>query len=69
MAMIDTVLREIRRRARLAGSLRALAREWDICPGHLSRVTRKQKNPGPDVLKHLGLRELVTYVADEKERL
>jgi hypothetical protein len=61
---LDMVLRDIRREVQRAGSLRGLAREWDISAGHLSRVLRKEKSPGPDVLVHLGLREEVVYVRD-----
>ncbi len=58
---IEAVLRDIRRSVTAAGSLRKLARDWRISPGHLSRVLRKEKAPGDAVLVHLGLREVVRY--------
>jgi len=37
------------------GSLRALARKWNVSAPYLSDILRGRRNPGPKVLKHLGL--------------
>lgn len=65
---LDAVLRDIRRSVVAAGSLRKLAADWHVSPGHLSRVLRKEKAPGPDVLNHLGLRAETIYVRVEASK-
>jgi hypothetical protein len=58
---LDGLLAYLRLEVDRAGGLNALGRKWGICSGHLSRVLRKQKIPGPVVLARLGLRERVEY--------
>ena len=56
MAMThDLVLVDVACRIEEAGSLRKLAERWGISPAYLSDVMRKRRNPGPAILKHLGL--------------
>ena len=64
----DAVVRAIEAQVECAGSLRALARRWGISAGHLSRVVRFEKLPGDAVLKHLGLRMVITYEPDVEAR-
>lgn len=53
----------VRAKIKAAGSLRALAREWDIQPSFLSNLVtgRRDCRPGPKVLDRLGLKRIVTY--------
>lgn len=44
-----------------AGGIRPLSRRWGIDCGHISRVLRKERQPGPIILKRLGMRERVEY--------
>lgn len=53
---LDWVLAHINGLVMRAGSLRALARTWDISAPYLSDVLLGKRNPGPKILKHLGLR-------------
>lgn len=58
---LDGLVAYLRLEVDRAGGLNALGRKWGICSGHLSRVLRKQKIPGPVVLARLGLRERIEY--------
>jgi hypothetical protein len=42
-------------------SLRALALVWQIDVAHLSRIYSGDKEPGPKVLRRLGLEAVVEY--------
>lgn len=57
----DAVHRAIRAQIECAGSLRALARRWDVTPGHISRILNFKKAPGPLILRQLGLRQIEAY--------
>ena len=58
---LDDLIDQLRAEVERSGGMRALARKWDVTAGHVSRVLRKEKRPGPLMLKRLGLRERVTY--------
>lgn len=52
---------ELVNRAEMIGGQNRLARAMGITTGHLSRVIRGEKAPGPKVLRYLRLREVITY--------
>jgi hypothetical protein len=58
---------EVRRDVRIyierAGSLRALAKQWGVCPALLSDLMNGRRRPGPKILKPMGLRvvKTITY--------
>lgn len=41
-----------------AGGVRALARKWRLSAPYISDVLRGRRDPGPKVLKKLGLRKV-----------
>ena len=43
-----------------AGSMRALAREWGMSPAYLGDFLNGRRGPGPQILKPLGLVQVVT---------
>ena len=51
----------VRDECKTFGGIRAWARETGISPGHVSRVLRSQKEPGPKILDHFGLRAVTMY--------
>ena len=53
-----------------AASLRALAASWGISPAYLSDVRTGRRAPGDSILKHLGLKRVVTveYLPSEAAR-
>ena len=57
VAMLSVFVRE-------AGSLRSLAKAWDVSPAYLSDIMNHRRAPGDAVLGRLGLsrRVIVTYV-------
>ena len=57
----DQLRHELTMRAETIGGQNRLARAMQVTNGHLSRVIRGEKMPGPKVLRYLGLREVVTY--------
>ena len=65
----DDVLEAIRSRAKIAGSLRALAREWSVSHAYISDVLRREKPPGDALLRPLGLKAVTYYerVTDEEK--
>ena len=52
-----------------AGSMRALAKEWNMSPAYLGDFLNGRRGPGPQILKPLGLVQVVTvrYVKGETE--
>ena len=51
-----------------AGSLTALAKDVGVSLSYLSDVCNGRRDPGPVILKYLGLRKRVTYeLIDERE--
>lgn len=52
-----------------AGSMRALAREWEMSPAYLGDFLNGRRAPGPQILKPLGLVQETTirYVPGEAE--
>lgn len=48
-------MKMIRMRARRAGSLRSLAKEWGLSVSYLSQVLNGKKLPGKKILDRLGL--------------
>lgn len=65
---LDGLLAHLRLEVDRAGGMRALARKWDITTGHISRLLRKEKRPGPIMLARLGLRERIEYEADVRKK-
>lgn len=65
---LDGLLAHLRLEVDRAGGMRALARKWDITTGHISRLLRKEKMPGPVVLRRLGLRERIEYEPDVRRK-
>jgi DNA-binding transcriptional regulator YdaS (Cro superfamily) len=55
----DDVIRLIRTKAKAAGSLRALAKEWGISPAYLSDAVNGSRGLGPAILNCLNLRRVV----------
>jgi len=62
----DDVIGLLQLSVKQAGSQRALAKKIGVTPAHVGHVLAG-KEPGPAILKHLGLRRVVTttYVKDE----
>ena len=56
------VLEMLRRKARTAGSQKALAEALGVTPAFLSDVLHGKREPGPTMLRALGLRRVVVYV-------
>lgn len=45
-----------------AKGLRSLARDWGVTPSYLSDIVNDRRVPGPNILKHFGLkRNVVVY--------
>ena len=66
----DDVVRLLHRMVDRAGSRAALAKEFGVSPAYIGDVLLGKGDPGPAILKVLGLRRQVqiTYVkASEKE--
>ncbi len=55
------VIRLLDRMAKQHGSQKALAKALKIHPTYLSMVMLGRKDPGPSLLKPLGLERVVTY--------
>jgi hypothetical protein len=52
----------LREEASYEGGVRALSRLMKVDAGHISRVMRGQKEPGPAILDWFGLRAVTMYV-------
>ena len=52
----------------LYGTAKALAQEWKVSPSYLSDVVRGKRNPGPPILKPLGLKAETRYVPQFNRR-
>mgnify|MGYP001571901368 CR=1 FL=1 len=65
---LDGLLAHLRLEVERAGGIRPLSRKWGLCAGHISRLLRKEKIPGPVVLARLGLRERVEYEPDVRRQ-
>lgn len=48
------------RRIEAAPSLRKLAASWGVSPSYLVDLRLGRRDPGPAILKHFGLRRVVT---------
>ena len=46
------------------GSLRALAAEWECSAMYICDLRRGRRRPGPKLLKHLGIRKIVTTTVE-----
>lgn len=59
------VVERVRKEVKRAGSIRALAREWNVTSAYLSFILSGRRSPGPKVLHMLGLKrvESITYTA------
>ncbi len=53
------VVEMIRKNIAMAGSLRELARQWQVSAALISDVVNRRRNPGPKILNHLNLRRVV----------
>lgn len=62
------LMRLVRAAIAEAGGVRPLARKWGVSPAHVCDMKRGFRRPGPRVLRHLGLKKVVsvTYIAKEK---
>lgn len=60
----------IRTAIRCSGGVRKLAKSWGISPAYLSDCANGRRGPGDAILRHFGLRKVVTvdYVPDGSER-
>jgi hypothetical protein len=61
---LDGLLAHLRLEVDRAGGVRPLSRKWGLDAGHISRLLKKEKMPGPVVLARLGLRERIEYEPD-----
>ncbi len=64
----DDVLAMLRRRAAALGSHRALATALRVTPPYLSDVFHGKREPGPTVLRRLGLRRVVMFARAKEAR-
>ena len=55
------VLRELRRRARRAGSQAKAAKALGVTPAAFSQALRGGREPGPALLRALGLKRVIGY--------
>ncbi len=53
---LAVVLDLIRGAVGAAGSIRALARKWDVSAAYLCDVLHERRGPGKSILRHLNLR-------------
>lgn len=58
---VDEVQDWLREECTCCGGVRAFSRESGISAGHVSRVIRGEKEPGPKVLGWFGLRAVTRY--------
>lgn len=65
---LDDVIEVVAERVRKAGSLRNLARLWDVSPSYLSDLLLKRRRPGPKILKHLGMAQMPVVYRYEVKR-
>ena len=56
------VIAQVKRAAKAAGGIRALARQWDVSDTLISDVIRGNRHPGPAVCSRLGLAEVMKVV-------
>ena len=55
------VLRELRRRARMAGSQAKAAKALGVTPAAFTQALRGSREPGPALLRALGFERVVLY--------
>lgn len=55
------VLKDIEYRIGICGSARALARHWHISVQYLCDVRKGRRQPGPCILKAMGLKRETTF--------
>lgn len=57
------VIEMVRKSARRAGSMRAMAREWDVTVSYISDLLNGRRAPGPKILDPLGIDrvKIITY--------
>lgn len=53
------VIDVIRARIAKSGSVRALAREWNVSPSYLCDLRDGRRAPGPKILEPFGMRRVV----------
>lgn len=70
MATLSKValLERLRRKAARAGSQKALAGALGVTEAYLSEVLHGRREPGPTMLRALGLRRVVVYVTTRARR-
>jgi DNA-binding MarR family transcriptional regulator len=54
------VIAELERRAEISGQV-ALAKKLKISPQYLCDILKRRRQPGPKVLKGMGIKRAITY--------
>ena len=57
------LLNRVEAAIRQAGSAKNLADQWGVSPAYISDVRRGRRDPGPAVLRNLGLSATTSYAA------
>lgn len=57
----DELTARIQAAVKVAGSQRALAKQWDVSPSYVTDLLRGLRDPGPKILDALGIERVVTY--------
>lgn len=57
----DELTLRIHAAAKVAGSQRALAKQWDVSPSYVTDLLRGLRDPGPKILEALGIERVITY--------
>jgi len=62
------VLKELRRRAKMAGSQAKVAKALGVTPAAITQALRGDREPGPALLRTLGLERVVLYRPRRRRR-
>ena len=65
---VPDVLKRLTREVQLAGSQSEWARRAGIDRTYLNKVMSARRNPGPDLIRALKFKKIVTYFARERKR-
>lgn len=57
----DELIDLIRIAVKVAGSQRALARQWEVAPAYITDLLHGLRDPGPKILDALGYERVVFY--------
>lgn len=63
----DEIMKIIRQRLERAGSQRALAKELGISTQYMNDILRNNREPGPLVLRALGIEKHVVYTSSDRK--